>query len=96
MYLRKTQLKNSRIFKIALSFIYCNKIENFGGFRVFDFGSYIEIKNKENSAIFSRLLNFKEFVLFKVAGNSRDFLVFNFDLYTEIENSQILEHFSRL
>ena len=92
MCLNKTHLKIARIFN-SLSFIYCNKIENFGGFqfvnfkkfflfeevgnfrgfRVFDFGLYTEIKNWENSEIFSRPVNLKGFVLFEEVGNFRGF-----------------------
>ena len=85
MCLNKADLRIGRIFKNILSFIYCNKIGNFGGFQVFcflfeevgsfrgfqvfGFGSYTEITNSENSEIFSRLVNFKECVLFEEVGN---------------------------
>ena len=36
--------------------------------------------------IFSRLVNFKECVLFEEVGNFRGFRVFDFGLYAEIEN----------
>ena len=62
-----------------------NGIGNFRPFRVFDFGPNTET---ENSEIFSRLINFKGFVLFEEVGNFRGFWVFDFGPSTEIENSE--------
>ena len=65
-------------------------------FPSFQFWPYTEIENSENSEIFSRLLNFKGFVLFEKVGNFRGFRVFDFGPYTEIENSENSEIFSIL
>ena len=65
-----------------------NGIGNFRPFRVFNFGPNNEIENSENSEIFSRLINFKGFVLFEEVGNFRGFWVFDFGPCTEIENSE--------
>ena len=57
---------------------------------------YTEIKNSENSEIFSRHVNFKEYVLLEEVRNFWDFQVFDFHPYREIENSENSEVFSRL
>ena len=67
-----------------------NGIGNFRDFRVFDFGPYTEIKNSENSEIFTTLVNSKECVLPEEVGNFRGFRDFDFDPFTEIENSEFL------
>ena len=72
------------------------KVGKFRGFQIFDFGPYTEIKNLENSEIFSTIVNSKECVLLEEVGNFRGFRVFDFSPYTEIENSENLEIFSRL
>ena len=79
-----------------LSFILWNKVGNFRGFRVFNFGPYAEIKNSENSEIFLRLLNLSEFPLFEGIGSFRGFRVFDFGSYAEMENLRNSEFFSRL
>ena len=71
-----------------MNFFYLRKIGNFRGFRVFGFGPYAEIKNSENSEIFTTLVNSKECVLLEEVGNFRGFRVFDFGPYTEIENSE--------
>ena len=76
-------------------FVLFEEFGNFWGFRVFDFGSYTEIENSENSQIFLKLVNFKEWVLFQEEGNFRGFRVFDFGLYAEIENSKNPEIFPR-
>ena len=43
MCLNKAHLKIARIFKNSLSFIYCNKTENFGGFQVVNFKNFFFI-----------------------------------------------------
>ena len=73
-----------------------NRIGNFWDFRVFDFGPYTEIKNSENSEIFTTHVHSKECVLPEEVGNFWDFRVFNFLVldfgpYTEIKNSENLE-----
>ena len=64
-----------------------NGIGNFRGFRIFNYGPYIEIKNSENSEIFTTFVNSKECVLPEAAGNLRSFRVIDFGPYTEIEIS---------
>ena len=59
-----------------------------GGLRVFDVGPYTEIKNLENSEIFTTLVNSKECVLLEEVGNFWGFLVFDVGSYTEIEDSE--------
>ena len=86
MCLNKTQLKNFRRKKNTLSFVYCKKIENFGGFGIGKFG---------NSEIFLRLVNSKEIVLFEEVGNFQSIWIFDFGSYTEIENSENSEIFPR-
>ena len=54
-------------------FVLFEEVGNFGGFLVFDFGPYSEIENSENSEIFPRHVNSKEFVLLKEVENFRDF-----------------------
>ena len=54
MYLNKAHFKSSRIFKNTLSFIYCNKTENFGGFQVEIF-------------LFEEVGNFRDFRVFDLA-----------------------------
>ena len=49
MCLNKTQLKNSRIFKNILSFIYCQKIEGSG------------VANLKNLFSFEKIGNFRDF-----------------------------------
>ena len=51
----KTHLKNSRLLKNTLSFIYCNKIEKFQGFRVLNFKKFL---------LFEDIGNFRGFRLF--------------------------------
>ena len=63
------------------------KVGNFQGFRVVDFGPYTEMENSENSEIFTTLVNYKECVLPEEVGNFRGLRVFDFGLYTEIGNS---------
>ena len=79
-----------------LNFVSWNKVGNFRGFLVFDFGPYAEIENSENSKNFSRLLNLSEFLLFEKIRNFRGFQVLNFDPYAEIENSEKSKISSRL
>ena len=57
--------ENSEIFSRLLNlkgFVLFEKVGNFRGFRVFDFGPYTEIENSENP---SRLLNLNGFLLFE-------------------------------
>ena len=56
------------------------------------FGPYAEIKNSENSEIFSKLV----IVLLKEVENFWGFPVFSFAPYAEMENSEYSEFFSRL
>ena len=72
------------------------KVGKFRGFQIFDFGPYTEIKNLENSEIFSTIVNSKECVLLEEVGNFRGFQVFDFGPYTEMEKSKNSEFFSRL
>ena len=72
-----------------LNFVSWNKVGNFRGFLVFDFGPYAEIENSEKSKISSRLV----IVLLEDVGNFRDFWVFDFGSYTEIKNSENSEIF---
>ena len=65
-----------------------NGIGNFRGFLIFNDGPYTEIKNSENSEIFTTFINSKECVLPEEAGNLRSFRVFDFGPYAEIENSE--------
>ena len=65
-----------------------NGIGNFRGFLIFNDGPYTEIKNSENSEIFTTFVNSKECVLPEEAGNLRSFRVFDFGPYAEIENSE--------
>ena len=65
-----------------------NEIVNFRGFLIFNDGPYTEIKNSENSKIFTTFVNSKEYVLPEEAGNLRSFRVFDFGPYAEIENSE--------
>ena len=62
------------------------QVRIFWDFLVFNYGSYTEIKNSENSEISSRLLNLNEFVLFEETGNFPSFRVFDFGRYTETKN----------
>ena len=64
-----------------------NGIGNFRGFLIFNDGPYTEIKNSENSEIFTTFVNSKECVLPEEAGNLRSFRGFDFGPYAEIENS---------
>ena len=57
------------------------EVSNFQGFWVFDFGPYTEIKNSENSEIFSRFVNFKECSFFEELGNFQGFRIFDFGPY---------------
>ena len=53
---RKLRKLFQKIFSRLLNlsgFLLCEKIGNFRGLRVFDFGPYTEIENSENSEIFS-------------------------------------------
>ena len=72
------------------------KVGKFRGFQIFDFGPYNEIKNLENSEIFSTIVNSKECVLLEEVGNFRGFRVFDFGPYTAIENSENSEIFTTL
>ena len=65
-----------------------NGIGNFRGFLIFNDGPYTEIKNSENSEIFTTFVNSKECVLPEEAGNLQSFRVFDFGPYAEIENSE--------
>ena len=65
-----------------------NGIGNSRGFLIFNYGPYTEIKNSENSEIFTTFVNSKECVLPEEAGNLRSFRVFDFGPYAEIENSE--------
>ena len=57
----------------------------FKGPRVFNFGSYTEIENSENSEIFPGHVNLKEYVLFEEVENFGGFWIFDFSPYNEIE-----------
>ena len=48
-----------------LLIVLLKEVENFRGFRVFNFDPYTEINNSENSGSFSRSLNLNEFLLFE-------------------------------
>ena len=54
--------ENAEIFS-RLVIVLLEEVTNFRGFRIFDFGPYAEIKNLENSKIFSGLAKLSEFVL---------------------------------
>ena len=69
------------------------KLWSVQGFPVFNFGHYSEIKNSENSEMFSRHVNFKECLLFEEVGNFRGFCVFDFGPSNEIEKLWKLESF---
>ena len=62
------------------------ELGNVRGFRVFDFSTYTEVKNTENSEIFSRLVNFKKIVLHEKVENVCDFWVLEFWPYIKIGN----------
>ena len=70
--------------------MYLKKLEiwNLRDLRVLDVGPYTEIKNLENSEIFTTLVNSKECVLLEEVGNFWGFLVFHVGSYTEIEDSE--------
>ena len=112
MCLNKTHLKNSRIFKNTLSFIYCNKIENFWIFPVVNFKEFLLFEGVGSFRGF-RLFDFSPYteiensensetfsrlviVLLEEVGNFRGSPVFDFAPYAEIENSEHSEFFSRL
>ena len=51
MCLNKAHLKYERIFKSTISFLYCNKIKNFGGFRVVNFKNFFYLRKLEISEL---------------------------------------------
>ena len=55
----------------------------------------LKLKTLKTRKYFSRLVNFKECVLFEEVGNFRGFQVFDFGPYTEIKNSENSEIFPR-
>ena len=74
---------------------YFEEVGNFRDLRVFDFGTYTDIENSENSEIFSRLVNFKGFILFEEVENFRGLRISDFGSYNKIENSENSEIFPR-
>ena len=62
-----------------MNFFHLRKIGNFPGFRVFDFGSYPEIENSENSEIP------------KFLKENKSFEIYVFSIRTKIEKSETPE-----
>ena len=69
MCLNKTHLKIARIFKNTLSFIYCNKIENFGAFQVANFRSFFLFEEVRNFRGF-RVFDFGPYTEIEISENS--------------------------